>query len=1859
MKIEHISRFHICTGVYKCLLLLSMQSPIINMINEKSVNIEYMPAVNYVLARNGKKCVQRIELLNDSDEDWRKVKVALSGEQVESCERTFDVLPAHQSVEITDMDIRPSLDKLRTLTESIETTFSLTLSAEGMEPYKQDCPLRVLTANEWQGASISPEVLAAFVTPNAPELQPILVDAAHKLEELTGDASLDEYQSQDPNRVRKQCAAIFQGIRNQGIVYAAPPASFEKNGQRVRLADQVLKEKLGTCLDLSVLLASALEAIGLHPLIVLKKGHAFVGCWLVDNYYPQTTGDDAAFLSKSMSDGVNEMVLVESTYLTSSSEVSFEDAVAHAERYVTAEADQFSCFIDVYCCRINHILPIPCEGETQHSEGLNHSDTTSWVREQESIDVTEVPNNKEITRIQVWERKLLDFSLRNNLLNMRIGQKVIPFVSFGIDKLENRLQDGDDIELIGISENINAQPNLWGIYDSITYKKELEEIAEAAIRRKRLISYLSSDPLALAQKRLYRESRTALEENGANTLFLVLGLLKWYETGRSERPRYAPLLLLPVRMVRKSGNKYVIRSREEDITFNTTLAEMLRQQYEINIPGLDPLPTDEHGADVRRVLAIVRTAIKAQKKWDVVEECMLGLFSFSKFVMWNDIHNNSEKMQRNDIIRSLIEKKLLLNIPEHSIDAREYDRTEQPCANAVPLPADSSQLEAIIASGNGRSFILYGPPGTGKSQTITNMIANALYQGKRVLFVAEKMAALQVVENRLRKIQINPFCLEMHSNKMTKSHLLGQLQKALDVTRIKEPQQFQATSEQLFKERKRIGRYVELLHQAQPSGLSLYDYITRYEALNAEPIPPGEEYLCHITEEQLEKDAADIQTLDTVFAVSGHPATHPLHALTITNAPANQEQQLRKPMEALRKLIPVVADAVGRFNDSSKLPVEESVGGVRWLLDIADKQEDITQRYATEILQADHRQLRSDWNETCDKWWLPRMMAKRKFLKRIRGYHNAIKAEDIEPLLDALDTFHTALEEHSGENALPFTPEELGAMRQMVEQLKVLEQLQCYPDNYTLSFLATHIDQWAEHLDSVRNWTIWCLRKQALRKRHLDNIIEHIWDNPGQPMTEVADGLKKGVYGALGFKIIESEDELRLFNGMIFEDEIQKYRELAARFELLTQKELYYKLASAIPSVQIEASKSSELGILKRYIASGGRGASIRRIIDQIPTLLPRLCPCMLMSPMSVAQFIDLDQPPFDLVIFDEASQMPTSEAVGAIARGKALVVVGDPKQMPPTSFFQMQQTDDSQADNDDMESILDDCITLSMPSHYLTWHYRSRHESLIAFSNSQYYDGKLFTFPSVDDRKSKVSFVAVDGTYDYGHTRSNRAEAEAISEKVVSLLQGYIDHPSRARRSIGIVSFSKVQQGLIEDILTESLSKNPELEKLAYDSEEPIFIKNLENVQGDERDIILFSVGYGPDKSGKVSMNFGPLNNQGGERRLNVAVSRARYEMFVFSTLQPEMIDLRRTQAAGVVGLKRFLEFAKSGRLAVNAATLETPMEKATRNAIIESIVTLLRQKGYQVNTHVGRSAFKVDIAVADPHDPGRYLCGILCDGTAYYATKTIRDREICQPEVLTHLGWRLLRVWSIDWLINEQQVAKRLLDAIEKLRNSEEEDDLFSTNSHGNGEENTEKKSPDTFAINEDEVIKPEDASALVSYKKAEIDHPDWGGSIDNLLLHGRFATMDVREIVRVEQPIRLNYLVRRLAHEWNLPRVTLRLTEWVRHAASGCHFDKERTSDIPTLWSSPNRLEGWDKYRKANGRELEEIPFCEICNCARFAVQQQAAIPREELKRQVAHLLGYARMGQKMDKVMEASVKQMIADGKLHEDNGVITI
>lgn len=1098
-------------------------------------------------------------------------------------------------------------------------------------------------------------------------------------------------------------------------------------------------------------------------------------------------------------------------------------------------------------------------------------------------------NFEKSAKFQLWERKLLDLTLRNNLLNMKLGKNAISYTCDDISVLEDSLDDGNEVILTA---------------------KEL--------------------------KQMYRTVRTNMEETGANTLFLTLGTLHWTEpkpTFVKNEPRslQAPIMLMPVNIVSLGKDRFSISKRDEDVILNITLLEFLRQKFEIVVPNLNPLPQDTHGVDVNLVMHLFREAIREQPEWSVEDNSILGIFSFTKFVMWNDIHTHSDLMMQNDMIRSLVDGRLYLKDECDSADARNLDTTCRPNEYVLPLDADSSQLEAVIDSGNNRSFVLYGPPGTGKSQSITNIIANSMAQNKRVLFVAEKKAALDVVQNRLAKIGLAPFCLELHSNKMEKKHFLQQMQEVLDFVCDKNTEEYEKTADALFSQRMKLIVYIESLHHKQKNGYSLFDCIERYLSISQEPISLSKDLVEKWSKDDVEVLYEKCIALDSGESVLGmSPTDHPLNGLY-----PKTEDRSNRPTYVI----------ASQTLESQLVVLPQAIDAIRKQIERNAKMK-ITQKTARQYLEADY------------KW------------KRITQL-----ADIDESLLDDIDLLY--------ESAVRW--------------------------NNNISLLP----DWKKYIESLDD-----LRQQGLGEA-VDLYLN------GRSGKEVGDAFLAGFFKTESQCIIERDPQLSQFSGKVFEQTIEKYISLTKEFQKLTQQELIARLSARNPLESKDANVSAELTLLRKRIGNNGRGSSIRSIIEQMPILLPQLCPCMLMSPLSVAQYLDPSLEKFDLVIFDEASQMPTCEAVGAIARGKTWVIVGDPKQMPPTSFFATAVTEEEDADIDDLDSILDDCITLSMPTRYLSWHYRSKHESLIAFSNINYYDSKLVTFPSVDDMQKKVTLQHIDGVYDFGKTRTNIAEARAIVEYTMRRLEE--SKTTNVFRSVGIIAFSRPQSDLIEDLLNEEFAKRPDLDMYNRDSEEPLFVKNLENVQGDERDIILFSICYGPDKDGKVSMNFGPLNQVGGERRLNVAVSRSRYEMHVFSTLEPEQIDERRTNAAGVLGLKRFLDFAK------NAIIGNLSNHREAVNKIAKQISEQLEKHGYTVHTNIGTSTFRVDVAVVDMEHPERYKLGILLDGSEYYKTKTARDREIVQPSILQLLGWNIMHVWTIDWFKHSESVLKNILDCIQ----------------------------------------------------------------------------------------------------------------------------------------------------------------------------------------------------------------------------------
>lgn len=1925
-----------------------------------------IPVINYVLYQNHIPLVQTLLIVNNSEKPLENVEIRIHSNP-EVClpyTKHIDYVPANSTFDVKDIKLVLNANYLASSTEKIPGLLYISLVMEDNTLFSEVAEVAVLAFDEWHGYGYYPELLASFVTPNHPEVIKINAEASKFLGNWTGDPSLDGYQSKDPKRALTQAAAVYGALQKQNIVYAVPPASFERVGQRVRLCDAVMQQKMGTCLDLTLFYAACLEAMGLHPLLILKPGHVFAGVWLEELTFPETVQDDASLITKRLASGVNEIAVVETTFLVAGKNSSFDEARIEAERQLIGEKP-IECIIDVARARLSGIAPIPMrilneagwhiERETLHDSEL----TTAPEQFVGKINV-DTSGAKEVSKKSMWERKLLDLSLRNTLINMRLTKSIIPLFTSSLDELEDALSDGSDFAIF-------PRPSDWQIpaskldFENMHDLAGRESIIKSEFKNRRLRTALTQDELSKRIKDLYRSYRTAIEENGANTLYLALGLLRWYENTTSTQPRYAPLILIPINMIRKSAVQgYAIRLGDDEPQMNITLLEMLQQEFGISIYGLDPLPSDEHGIDIRKSLTIIREAIKNLKRWDLLESAYLGTFSFSQFVMWNDVRNRSEDLARNKIVRSLLDGKLAWDACDMEICSRVPEDNV-----FLPLPADASQLFAISEACKGKSFVLHGPPGTGKSQTITALIANALAQGKTVLFVAEKMAALEVVEKRLEKIGLGPFCLELHSNKAKKKDVLEQLRSATEVTKMTTADNYARKATQIAALRHDFDNYATALHTPQKCGMSLFNLISNYEYYSHAPDLPEfpYEFVHNVTPDLLDQHESVLEQLVTAGKEVGHPCGHPLQYIGCTQYSQQMRTAVPDLLVSYEKTIDVLIDATCKFADAIEETDCSTYNSIKRLVSIAEelvkwydipkawaeaenidsylvKVREMAQHYikantlfsqlslmwTSDFLKLEGRKLFTDYNEASSKRFLGKMLAMNGLVKRLAGYSKTrINKKTLGEQLSILADYQAEkigadelFSEYGNDLLSLYNGEETSwqkiidltiTAKESAEKLRKISS----SDQIRIKFAGVEsnkknisrlLSAWSDLLTaknslytqlSIRDYTgkNWGdVQKKLCQdiRAYLGMLKEWItWNGVAEEAIElglqpvltayingmlhedVLPAYRKAIYKTLASAVIDADPVLNYFSGAVFSEKIEQLKRLDAELMLLTKQEIFCRLASRVPNFTLEAAQSSELGILQRAIRSGGRGISIRRLFEQIPNLLTRLCPCMLMSPLSVAQYLDPNREPFDIVVFDEASQIPTCKAVGVLARGKDAIIVGDPNQMPPTSFFASNNVDEEHLETEDLESILDDCLALNMPQTHLLWHYRSRHESLIAFSNSQFYENKLYTFPSVNDRISKVSLVHVDGVFDRGKSRQNHAEAKAVVRELIR--RSHDEELSKF--SVGVVTFNISQQNLIDDMLTEACKTDEQLEKWAYESDEPLFIKNLENVQGDERDVILFSIGYGPDEYGKVSMNFGPLNREGGWRRLNVAVSRARYEMIVFSTLTPDQINLSRTNAKGVAALKAFLEYAAGGELAQDENT--SKRYRIQYPGIAEKICRILKEHGYDTQQNIGKSEYRIDVGVVDHANPQQYLLGILLDGPVYGGAKTTRDREIAQISVLKELGWNIHRVWSMDWWDNIEKEIKRILTKLEDIRNTEkrkiakEETKILDepvdiknsliANRIRLGDP-IDRKTPSMRSMlrdDDNDIPTIYNDSIMTSAIKA------YSNSIPPVYKHyisarhelnlifpedivlpsmTRVIQSRIEAVLAVEAPISETLLTRRVLQSFGISRAGSRIQARMDEIYRRMRLKKTIHNGVVVFWNNeqdPNTYVGC-RYSGSEIRDIRDVPVQEIANAICAVLHEQISMGSDDLVREAAKKTGYTRIGSNVANSLQSAIR-----------------
>jgi len=1905
--------------------------------NNLSVSIDYINPVNYTLCHNHIPICRYFEIINNTGRDLENIQIHVSGDYLlETSSIVYGLVKNEKSLKISKLDITLNDDELLNLSENVVSSIEIKITSNDETVYRGGFELDIMSYDYWLGTNILPQCLASFSMPDQSAINNIILRSVAKLQQISGSSAFIGYQDGNSQTVRKQIAAIFATFQEENIQYKSTSANTEILGQRITFADQLLERKSGDSIELTLLMASALESVGIYSGIVFTKGHVFLAIWVDELCSQHSVLDDVSFIRKKCSDEFSEMTIIDCVEITRH-DSSFEKAQEIAMRHIL-DADDSCLYVDIMRCRLEGIHPLPARindgGRWLRPIGSeDHTSNSLMMIDHAPYDLTKTEVSQK-SKFDLWESKLLDFSLRNTFLNLSFRSRVIQLISIDAGNVEDCLQEDKVFSVRPFPDDIEI-PNGEVLVRS--FSKDCREIVKRDLQKNILYTARTDDDYANVMRNIYNVSNLSLEETGSNPLYLAIGLLKWYEKGNSPKPRYAPILLLPVTFVRSWG--YKIKKRDEEISLNMTLFEYLRQIFGITVSGLDPLPTDAHGVDVNLIFDRIREVIKKQSRWEVLNECVLGTFSFNKFMMWKDLHSNRDKLLENSVVSSLVNGSLTWTPQPLTANLSENDRSIPPESMSVPLSVDSSQMAAVLEAGKGSTFILYGPPGTGKSQTIANIISNALYKGKRVLFVAEKMAALNVVQNRLEKIGLGPFCLELHSNKVTRKHILNQLEKALLSRHIRVPEN--SLSEQLYEKRQLLIWYLDSLHNDKGrDGFSLYECICEYDAHDT--VAPLDikinTQLSLFGKEQLDTFKEELyKHLPAIVHKIGQPSQHPLKEIRLRDGVETLEtltELLQEGCKISSDFVKHRSFLVSCFGESLADTKAVSYMGINLLsrvfslpfvnrtvidtvfdddkcmelslLCVKLKEKDslydeLASNNKSEILEEDVMSLLNEWSEIKSKWFLPRYFASNNFLKKLSCFNKNINKGNVESVLNKI-LYYQKLSKHCSDHEhiikeytnQNLNTEELSSflgelpdlkdcidalskkanipMQEICSLLKdaigegtqdnlkaaastykkweklesdISEFAECsLPEDDFSTSVHTLFSRWNDNVSKLKQWQEWYDLRGRFIGLGLDTVIETIETEIVDPKS-LADSFIKGLFKILAEQKMADDPSLAAFDGDLFDQQVEMYKELTSQYQELSKMLLYERLSSKIPQVYYEAfydlSKhinglvaNGEVGLLAKNIRSGARGMTVRQLLESIPNLFPRICPCLLMSPMSVAQYIDLNQEKFDLVIFDEASQMPTCEAIGAIARGKSLIVVGDPRQMPPTSYFSVNSSDEYES-IEDSESILKDCQELGIPSLQLNWHYRSQHESLIAFSNNEYYDGNLITFPSTDDQNKKVKFVKVDGIYEKGGTRFNKAEAEAIVNEVIRRLR----NEELRKDSIGIISFSTAQQSLIEDILKVQINKY-DLKEIAESMYEPIFVKNLENVQGDERDIILFSIGYGPDAKGKISMNFGPLNRDGGERRLNVAVSRARKEMMVYSTLTGSQINLNNTKSKGVEGLKHFLEYAENGVLYASRKNHYSRV-----SPIAFHIAQALANKGFEVETGVGLSDFKIDVAVKDPRNKSNYLLGILLDGDVYRNTQTTRDREIVQPEILKHLKWNVVRVWSVSWFNDPVEVISRLVSLLTDLQN--------------------ERAIEDTPIMigSSDDVVIAEDfrvpASVILPNPKSKAAaYPD----IDNYIVSSKQSVaVDVLdEVVKQEQPIMFSLLCKRIATLSYMQKVSSNLREEVSRMIESSQLYQEKDRDNIVVCTDKTLLDNWDSYRpnnsdSANKRSIEDIPSVELEVVLLEVVEQTVSIEEDGLILIAAKRMGFARRGANVDSAFQEALQRLNNKGKLVERNG----
>ncbi len=1424
-----------------------------------------------------------------------------------------------------------------------------------------------------------------------------------------------------------------------------------------------------------------------------------------------------------------------------------------------------------------------------------------------------------IPKIEASRKELLDLGLRNPLLNYRAlksrGVEVIDEIPANVFDIlvhkERRMSflprpdDDEDYEL--------GQPE---------YDEDNSDVLAQRYTDNRLQTNEPSDRLQARLLNTYYTANTVIQEQGVNTLFIALGMVVWYESNDSDTKRHAPLVLIPVNLERANVRvPFYVKYTGEELGANISFREKACTEFGVDFPDLhDNGEEGEEDVDLPAYFRKVARSIKGMKRWSVdTRSVVLGFFSFSKLLMYRDLDSENWPAGTGPLesktVRALFEEGF--TEPESEIgDEDHLDNHLRPEDTHHVVDADSSQALAISDVANGGNLVIQGPPGTGKSQTITNIIAAAISRNKKVLFVSEKMAALEVVKRRLDGLQLGDACLELHSHKTTKRAVLDELRRTWELGRP-EIAGIEDDFTTLARVQDNLNEYAEAVNTPVGStGVTpfrAYGELLRLQSLAAgndslpRPEIAGIDSWSRVVFQEKHTVVANLQhSLGRVASLKQHPFRGCRLQVVLPSDVASLREKINVARQSLDNLLLAIRSTLSKYK-AKRL----------------------------RFFYPEYRRAQKQLSTLCSSKLPDDIERQIALINAIREKSQLQETSDVPGLSKRVTD---ALESHTG--CLESVQDSLDMdIRKRFGHPKGLAGLPLEEQQETLV-------KWSSQVHDIQDIAVVNNALMAAKKEGLHAItkLAEEWPAAADRLTTC---LEKTWYERIVSRAFGERPALTGFDGSSYEAHREQFRKM----DTLVLGHNRARVAHAHWEGLPKHNGAGQLRILRREFEKKRRHLPIRQLMERAGNAIQAIKPVFMMSPLSIATYLAPGSVSFDLVVFDEASQVRPVDALGALLRADQTVVVGDDRQLPPTSFFDAvthaeDDDGDTFSDTADIESILGLLRTAGCPSRMLRWHYRSRHESLIAVSNQEFYENRLVVFPSPDSGKDGVGLQyhhLPDTVYDRGRSSTNRQEAQAVARAVMDHARELPD------LTLGVAAFSSVQERAVLDELEMLRRQDASCEPFFNDHpEEPFFVKNLENVQGDEREVIFISVGYGRDANGHVTMNFGPLNRDGGERRLNVLITRARLRCHVFTNLRAEDINLGSTRSLGVRAFKTFLAYAESGSLPAN---MPVASEREVASPFQKEVVSRLRNLGYEAHEEVATGGKFIDIGIVDPDRSGRYMLGIECDGARYHSSRSARDRDRIREQVLQDLGWRLHRIWSTDWFRNPERELKRAVAAIEQAKVAQPVD---SPTKHT---VKREIQRTDQDEETSEPVIPPYELA------QPHVGTLGWESDYDLGSVPESYLRDPIIEIVRVEGPVHFDVIARRIADAAGVSRIGARIRANLERIVNNVVGRKgngiARKGEF--LWPADMKHPAVRDRSAAppQAKKIEWIAPEEIAEAIKMTVDRSYGIDKADAAPEAGRILGFRRMSKGTRAKIDSVIADLVGKGTLHDDAGHLTL